>query len=164
MFMKDHRGRVVLRLYRKPRLYFHELEVYNEKGVDIGLVKRVFSFFHRVISVNDNRGTEQFRVVGPIWSPWTFNVYGGKTKVAVMSKNWAGLLRESFTDADKFNIQFEAPLSNSKKRLSIATLMLIDSLYFEGKKSFYHHLISAPGIQLILFFATVWWFSTRAVT
>ena len=151
----------MLRLYRKPRLYFHELEVYNEKGVEIGLAKRVFSFFHRVISVNDNRGTKQLRVIGPIWSPWTFNVYEGKTKVAVMSKKWAGFLRESFTDADKFNIQFEVLLSNSKKRLSIATLMLIDSLYFEGKKSFYHHLISAPGIQLIVFFATIWWFSTK---
>lgn len=161
MFMKDHRGRVVLRLYRKPRLYFHELEVYNEQGLEIGLVNRAFSFFHRVISVNDNRRQNQLRVVGPIWSPWTFNVYDGRTKVAVMTKRWSGFLKESFTDADKFNIQFEGPLSNSKKRLSIATLMLIDSLYFEGKKSFYHHLLSAPGIQLIVFSATIWWFFDR---
>lgn len=161
MFVKDYRGRVVLRFYRKPRLYFHELEVYDENGFEFGLVKRAFSFFHRVISVRDNKGGKQLSVVGPVFSPWTFHIYDGKTRVAIMTKKWTGFLKESFTDADNFNIQFEGPLSSPKKRLSIAALMLIDSLYFEGRKSFYHHLLSAPGMQLIVFTATIWWLTVK---
>jgi Zn-finger nucleic acid-binding protein/uncharacterized protein YxjI len=157
MHVKDGMGNVVLRLHRKPRLYFHELEVYDEAGVQFGLVKRVFSFLHRVVVVNNAKGRRQLRVVGPIWSPWTFHVYDGGKKVAVMSKKWSGLLKEAYTDADKFNIEFTEPLASSKKRLSLAALMLIDSLYFEGKKSFFNHFMAAPGIQLILLGAIIMW-------
>jgi Zn-finger nucleic acid-binding protein/uncharacterized protein YxjI len=157
MYVKDGMGNVVLRLYRKPRLYFHVLEVYDENGVEFGLIKRVFSFFHRVVSVNNPKGQRQLRVIGPVWSPWTFKVYEGKTQVAVISKKWTGFLKETYTDADKFNIEFTEPLSSSKKRLSIAALMLIDSLYFESKKGFFNHFISAPGVQLIVFIALISW-------
>ena len=74
-----------------------------------------------------------------------------------MSKKWTGLLKEAYTDADKFKIEFTAPLNGSKKRLSIGALMLIDSLYFEGKKGFLNHLVSAPGIQLIFVVAGAVW-------
>ena len=161
MHVKDGMGNVALRLHRKPCLYFHELEVYDETGVQFGLVKRTFSFFHRVAVVNNVKGRRQLKVVGPIWSPWTFHVYDGRNKVAVMSKKWSGLLKEAYTDADKFKIEFTAPLASSKKRLSLAALMLIDSLYFEGKKSFFNHLVSAPGIQLIVLVAVIVWFKAR---
>jgi Zn-finger nucleic acid-binding protein/uncharacterized protein YxjI len=157
MHMTDGLGNVVLRLHRRPRLYFHELEAYDENGVEFGLVKRMFSFFNRVVLAYDHQGQQQLRIVGPILSPWTFNVYDGNTRIAVMTKRWSGFLQETFTDADNFNIQFEGPFTSSKKRLSIAALMLIDSLYFEGNKSFINHLISAPGIQLIAFIGAVWW-------
>ena len=35
--------------------------------------------------------------------------------------------------------------------------MLIDSLYFEGRKSFFNHFMAAPGIQLILLGAIIMW-------
>ena len=159
MHVKDGMGNVVMRLHRKPRLYFHEVEVYDEHGVECGLIKRAFSFFHRVVKVDNARGSRQLRIVGPIWSPWTFNVYDGRNKVAVISKKWSGLLKEVYTDADKFSIRFEEPLGGSKKRLSLAALMLVDSLYFEGKKGFLGHFVSAPGIQLLFVVVMIsWWF------
>ena len=161
MHMKDDMGNIVLRLHRKPRLYFHMLEAYDENGVEFGLVKRLFSFFHRVVSVTNPKGRKLLRVVGPVWSPWTFYIYDGNKRVAVVSKKWTGLLKEAYTDADKFNLEFTQPLSGSKKRLSIAALMLIDSLYFEGKKGFLNHLISAPGIQIIIAIAAAIWLSTE---
>ncbi|MFT5219947.1 MAG: hypothetical protein ACI9LO_002294 [Planctomycetota bacterium] len=41
-------------------------------------------------------------------------------------------------------------LDPQHKRLALGALMLIDSLYFEGKKGFFGHLFSAPGLQLLL--------------
>ena len=155
MHMKDGLGNIVLRLHRKPRLYFHELEVYDENGVEFGLVKRNFSFFNRVVSVRNVKGNRLLKIVGPIWKPWTFNVYEGKRKVAVITKKWTGLLKEAYTDADRFNLEFTDSLSYPKKRLSIAALMLIDSLYFEGKKNFSQHFISAPGLSLVVFLVTL---------
>ena len=100
-------------------------------------------------------------MIGPVWSPWTFHIYDGRQKVAIVSKKFKGLLQEAYTDADKFNIEFTAPLSSSKKRLSIAALMLIDSLYFEGNKGFFNHLVSAPGIQIIIAIAAIIWLSNQ---
>ncbi len=159
MHLLDSVGNIALRFHRKPRLYFHELEVYDENGVEFGRVKREFSYFHRVLSVENNKGTRQLKVVGPIWSPWTFQVYSGRKKVGVITKEYSGLLMEAYTDADKFKIEFTGPLNNSKKRLSVAALMLIDSLYFEGEKSYFSHFMSAPGISVGVFLTILVWIS-----
>ena len=70
--------------------------------------------------------------------------------MGVISKKWTGVLKEAYTDADKFNMRFSSPLDAKRKKFSVGALMLIDSLYFEGNKGFMTHLISAPGFQIVV--------------
>mgnify|MGYP003644344027 CR=1 FL=1 len=149
MELTDEQGKIIFRIYRKARLYFHSVDVHDETGLQRGRISRRFSYFNRVVSAKNMKNTEMLRLVGPLLKPWTFYLYNGRSKVGVISKKWSGLLKEAYTDADKFSLHFNTPLDPERKRLALAALMLIDSLYFEGKKGFLGHLFSAPGLQLL---------------
>ena len=149
MELTDDQGKIVFRIYRKARLYYHSLDMHDETGLQTGRISRRFSFINRVVSARNMKNTEMLRLVGPVWKPWTFYLYNGRNKVGVVSKKWSGLLKEAYTDADKFSLRFTTPLDPERKRLALGALMLVDSLYFEGKKGFLGHLFSAPGLQLL---------------
>ncbi|XP_045293078.1 phospholipid scramblase 1-like isoform X1 [Leopardus geoffroyi] len=48
-----------------------------------------------------------------------------------ISKKWAGFMRELFTNADKFGIQFPLDLDVKIKALMLGASFLIDYMYFE---------------------------------
>ncbi|XP_078266560.1 phospholipid scramblase 1-like isoform X1 [Rhinoraja longicauda] len=51
--------------------------------------------------------------------------------VGKITKQWTGLLREAFTDADNFGIQFPLDLDVKVKAVLLAATFLIDFLFFE---------------------------------
>ena len=150
MELRDQRQQLIMTMKRRPRLYFHELDILDENGNHAGRARLRFSWLSRIVSVEDNEGTELLRLTGPVWKPWTFQIYQGLRQMGTITKKWSGSLLESFTDADNFSIRFDGNLNTRRKRLVIGGLMLVDSLYFEGKKPFWQHFISTPGIQLVL--------------
>ncbi len=149
MELFDSRRNKILVFQRLPRLYFHALEIYDENGTILGLAKRRFSFFNRVVTIENATGMVLLKIVGPVWKPWTFNISQGKADIGKISKKWSGGLRETFTDSDNFSIRFKDSMSPKLKRLVLGGLMLTDSLYFEGNKNFVSHFFSAPALQLV---------------
>ena len=59
----------------------------------------------------------------------------GSTEVGKISKQWSGLLREAFTDADNFGISFPMDLDVRMKATLIGALFLIDFMFFEKKQN-----------------------------
>uniref|UniRef100_A0A3Q0SMH6 Phospholipid scramblase n=1 Tax=Amphilophus citrinellus TaxID=61819 RepID=A0A3Q0SMH6_AMPCI len=53
------------------------------------------------------------------------------SKIGKISKQWTGLLREAFTDADNFGIQFPMDLDVRMKAVMIGACFLIDFMFFE---------------------------------
>lgn len=51
--------------------------------------------------------------------------------VGKISKQWSGLAKEIFTDADNFGIQFPMDLDVKMKATMLAACFLIDFMYFE---------------------------------
>jgi hypothetical protein len=148
MELFDSRRNKILVFQRLPRLYFHALEIYDENGTILGLAKRRFSFVNRVVTVESDTGMVLLKIVGPVWKPWTFYIRRGDADIGTITKKWSGGLRETFTDSDNFSIRFKDAMSPKLKRLVLGGLMLTDSLYFEGNKSFLDHFFSAPVLQL----------------
>jgi hypothetical protein len=148
MDLFDENRAKLLHMERRPRLYFHELDVFDENGLHLGRVRRRFSFFNRVISVEDDRGAELLRITGPYWKPWTFLLHHAGREAGMIVKKWSGLLKETWTDADNFSMRFGMTLDGTRKRLLVGAMMLIDSLYFEGRNRFIRHFVSAPGAQI----------------
>ncbi len=57
----------------------------------------------------------------------------GSCEVGKISKQWTGLAREVFTDADNFGISFPMDLDVRMKAVLIGAMFLIDFMFFEKK-------------------------------
>jgi len=55
----------------------------------------------------------------------------GTTEVGKISKQWSGFLREGFTDADTFGINFPVDLDVRMKAVLLGATFLIDFNFFE---------------------------------
>ena len=124
-------GRVVLRVMRPFRFYFHRAEVVDSQGQSLGVIERRFSVLHRIYSVLDSSGEEVFQLFGPILHPWTFRIRNDGVEYGKITKKWSGLLKEGFTDADNFGVMFPAEWDVKLKALFLGAVFLIDFVHFE---------------------------------
>ena len=94
-------------------------------------------------SIKDAQGNVALTIEGPMC---TFSVCGsdvefqvlspdGSTEVGKISKQWSGFLREAFTDADVFGINFPIDLDVRMKAVLLGACFLIDFNFFEKTKN-----------------------------
>lgn len=127
----DNSGEVFLKLERPFFWFFSDLHVQNNKGHKIGQVRRRFGILFKKYDLVDPRGHIFGRIKAPLWNIWTFPILD-KTgqEVGVVSKKWGGILKEVFTDSDKFGIRF--PNWDVDKRIiTLSCAISIDLDFFE---------------------------------
>lgn len=145
MVILDNAEREVLHLNRPLRCdsccfpcCLQELEVSAPPGDVIGYVKQTWSCMKPKFDIMDADGNVALIIEGP-WC--TFSCGGdvefkvltpdGETEVGKISKQWSGLLKEAFTDADNFGISFPMDLDVRCKATLIGAVFLIDYMFFE---------------------------------
>ena len=92
--------------------------------------------------IRDHNEDVVLRIEGPIC---TFSLCGdvefkvlspdGTNECGRISKQWSGVLREAFTDADNFGISFPMDLDVRMKAVLMGALFLIDYMFFEKQKN-----------------------------
>lgn len=133
MKLTDPQGNVQLTLRRPWNWFFSELHVFDGVGTKVGMIDQTFAVFSRRFVVTDASGTELAQLHGPFFRPWTFRVVVGGQDVGKISKKWSGLLKEAFSDADNFGVEFGPAMSPALRTLVLAATFLIDFLYFEDR-------------------------------
>jgi uncharacterized protein YxjI len=126
-------GQTVLRAIRPFRFYFHKMDVYDAQGQRLGTIQRRFSLLRRIYAVYDGAGREIFELFGPILHPWTFQIKQDGVEYGRITKRWSGLMKEAFTDADRFGVSFPADWDIKLKGLFLGAVFLIDFVHFENK-------------------------------
>ncbi|XP_059614948.1 phospholipid scramblase 1 isoform X2 [Phlebotomus argentipes] len=134
----------VLHLYRPLRCQsccfpccLQTMEISAPPGNVIGTIEQEWSIFTPQFSLKDQSGETVLRIEGPFC---TFSICGdvefkvltrdGQV-VGKISKQWSGLAREMFTDADHFGINFPMDLDVRMKAVLIGACFLIDIMFFE---------------------------------
>jgi hypothetical protein len=130
----DNREQGVLKLVRPFKFYFHQVAISDGSGNVLGTVRRQWSWLRRIYTVHDSQGAQLFTLFGPILKPWTFNVMRQETQIGAIRKKWSGLLKEAFTNADNFGIEWPVDLGESHKALLLGAVFLIDFVHFEARK------------------------------
>jgi uncharacterized protein YxjI len=133
--LSDERGQDMMHLHRPWRWWFARLDVLDGNNVPLGAIERRFALFAKRFTVLDPSGAEIAELDGPMLRPWTFRVLVGGQEVGQITKQWSGLLREAFTDADTFGVQYGPGMSPQLRALALAATFLIDFLYFEHKSN-----------------------------
>lgn len=119
----------------KPfRFYFHRMDVY-EGGEKLGAIRRKFSILHRRFIIEDASGEDLLEIKSPFLRIWTFKLLLDDREVGRISKRWGGMLKEMFSDADIFGIEFShEKLPLEIKKLLVLATFLIDFVCFENNQ------------------------------
>lgn len=128
----DAQGERVAEANKPFRFFFQAMDL-TEGGRLIGRAERKFRLLGRRFVVEDEAGREVFEILGPALRIWTFKVMRDGREVARISKKWSGILKESFSDADNFGVEFaDESLSADERKLLVMSTFLIDFACFEN--------------------------------
>lgn len=145
MKILDNSGNEVIHVYRPLRCQsccypccLQHMEVTAPPGTVIGYVKQEWDICYPKFRVENAAEDTILRIEGPFctWSlcgDVEFKVLSrdGKSEVGSIRKQWSGLVREAFTDADNFGITFPMDLDVNAKATLLGALFLIDFMFFE---------------------------------
>lgn len=129
----DNAGEPVLRIERPFKFYFHTAAIVDGGDKVVGGLYRRFSALRRFYDVMSPSGEKIFELFGPVFHPWTFQIHQRGVEVGSIKKKWVGLLKEGFTDADTFGVEFPEDWAVELKMLALGAVFLIDFVHFENK-------------------------------
>ncbi|XP_064393996.1 phospholipid scramblase 2-like isoform X2 [Halichondria panicea] len=150
MSITDNNNKEVMRLDRPRRClpcYFccsccspNVIEVQAPPGNVVGYVKQDgLGIIRPWFFIQNADGETILKIKGPVlgcacYADANFEVLSadGQTNVGRISKQWGGLAKEYFTDADNFGIQFPMDLDVKMKAVMLGAVFLIDFMFFES--------------------------------
>lgn len=114
--------------------FFAHLHVWDREGRPIGQIRQRWAWIRRRLDIELPDGRVVARITGPLLHPWTFIAERGPEanprEIGRIEKQWGGLLKEGFTDADTFLVTF-GDQDATFRRLLLAAAVLIDFRWFE---------------------------------
>ncbi|HSN15466.1 MAG TPA: phospholipid scramblase-related protein [Anaeromyxobacteraceae bacterium] len=114
--------------------FFAHLYVWDREGRPIGQIRQRWAWIRRRLDIELPDGRVVARITGPLLHPWTFIAERGpetnSREIGRIEKQWGGLLKEGFTDADTFLVTF-GDQDATFRRLLLAAAVLIDFRWFE---------------------------------
>lgn len=145
-FLRAHRGFeidvfnpagvLLLTLARSFFFFFSDLAVTTPDGTALGSVHRRFGILFKKYDLRDASGRTFARIRSPLWRLWTFPILAEDGSAAgSISKKWGGALREVFSDADTFRVDFASHAWSSAQRAVIfAAAISVDFDFFENNQ------------------------------
>ena len=125
----------ILKMQKRFRFYFHQIDIADAEGNFIGNVIRRFNLFRTNYDINDANGITVMKIKGPFFF-WpfmdaVFRIFKNEEEIGSVTKKWKGILREHFTDSDSFHSGFHRNLPMVEKILLFGAIFLIDFVSFE---------------------------------
>ena len=114
----------------------------NDDFQVIGSLEQQWSFCQPRFLVKDERGEAILSIEGPgivcdCCSDIDFNILSlvNESEIGKITKQWSGIGREMFTDAQNFGVTFPIDLDVKTKATLLGATFLIDFMYFEKQSN-----------------------------
>lgn len=145
MRILDLMGREVITLQRPLRCTscccpccLQEIEIYAPSGVPVGYVIQNWHPCLPKLTIKNERKEDVLKIIGPCLVcgccadvDFEIKSLDEENVIGKISKQWTGFVREAFTDADNFGIQFPLDLDVKMKAVMLGACFLIDFMFFE---------------------------------
>lgn len=132
LHVMDGQRQPVLEASRAFFWFFSHLHVRDSTGRPLGSLRRRFGLLRRRFRLEGPAGQLVAEVRGSLLHPNTFTIHRQGSEVARITKRWSGALREAFSRADTFQIQFAGREGGQDfSLLVLATAFAIDLDFFE---------------------------------
>jgi uncharacterized protein YxjI len=134
----DVSGQVCLSLYRPFYWFFSSMYVTDGEDQEIGSIHKRFTILTKKYDLRTSDGSTFAQINTWFFKIWTFEIWdsnGGQ--VGVITKRWGGILKEVFTDSDRYLAQVDPELEwgDTERAIILAAAITIDFDYFEENSS-----------------------------
>lgn len=130
----DTNEQVVASIHRGWTFWLSKITIKDASGTDTGYIKQKFRFLKPKFQIFDTSGSKISEISGD-WKAWNFTIADSSgAQIGVIHKKWAGLAKELFTTADKYNVSIAPAFAEDRNKLNIvATAITIDMVLKESK-------------------------------
>lgn len=116
-------------------LFLSKVTVSQGQGMPIGYIEQQFKFFTPEFKIY-NQGGMQIATIKGDWTAWEFTITDMQDReIGSITKKWAGMFKELFTTADKYNVAINPEFTNREHRILILSCALtIDMVFKESDR------------------------------
>jgi len=132
--IQDTEGRVQASVSRGWTFWMSKIVIKDAQGMPLASIRQKFKFFKPTFTILNNADTQIGKITGD-WKAWNFTIQDAQEKgIGTISKKWAGLGKELFTSADKYNVTISPDYNDYKNKVAIlAGAITIDMVLKESK-------------------------------
>lgn len=114
--------------------FMSKIVLADGQGMQIGRVEQKFAFFKPTFKIFDNNNVLVGEITGD-WKAWNFVINDAQgQQIGMITKKWAGIAKEMFTTADKYNVILTSTnLTREHKIAILASAITIDMVLKESK-------------------------------
>ncbi|MBI5623307.1 MAG: hypothetical protein HY924_05975 [Elusimicrobia bacterium] len=135
----DKENKPALRVVRPWHWIWSSTYVEDGGGRPVGAVHRRFRWISRRFDIVDAAGQAVAGVEAGFFRIWTFDLVDpAGAKMGTITKKWGGLLKEVFSDADRFVVMLDgptAPANDDGKAVLLGAALALDFDYFEDNQN-----------------------------
>lgn len=114
--------------------FMSKITIKDALGNNLGFIQQKFKFFKPTFRIF-NANEEHVAVITGDWKAWNFVIKdSGDAEIGAISKKWAGVMKEIFTTADKYNVSIDPNYSDKQNKIAILSgAITIDMVLKESK-------------------------------
>lgn len=132
----DENENLMATISKNYTFHLAKFSIKNSQDEEIATIVQKFAFLKPSFIISDVDNNQIATIQGNLLAR-DFHVIdrASDEEIGTVSKKWNGLVKEMFTNADKYAINISESLSNASYRIAIiATAIAIDILFREGRQ------------------------------
>jgi len=130
----DNNEQVLLSIHRGWTFWMSKITIVKNDGTTIGFIRQKFKLLKPAFRIFDQNESEIGMITGD-WKAWNFSIKDNNgNEIGTINKKWAGMAKEFFTTADKYNVSINPSYAEDTNKINIvATAIIIDMVLKESK-------------------------------
>ncbi len=132
--IKDANDTLQATISRGWTFWMSKVAIKDAGGTQIGSVAQKFSYMKPKFKIFNSQNVQIGEIKGD-WKAWNFTMFDANNNpIGTITKKWAGVAKELFTTADKYNVNLTSNLANTEDKIAIlASAITIDMVLKESK-------------------------------
>lgn len=132
--IQNHQGEVQSSIRRGWTFFMSKISVFDGNENLVGTIQQKFKLFKPTFKIFDPLGTQIAEINGD-WKAWNFAIKDASgNQIGSVNKKWAGIAKEFFTTADKYNVRIDQSYpEDNNKILILSSAITIDMVLKEAK-------------------------------
>ena len=130
----DMEEKILATIKRGWTFIVSKIEILDSEGNVVAHINQRFKILKPTFNILDPDGNFIATITGD-WKAWNFMIMdSANNQIGTITKKWNGILKETFTTADKYIVSINPGLDSGAKKMAIvATAITIDMVLKESK-------------------------------